>query len=515
MLFINISKRICCVLICCGLFAVLGAQTPKKHKKAPAPAPSPESIFDSVAQENRKIWQTPGFSVAVVKDGKVVFKKGYGVRELGKTEPFESNTLAEAASTTKAMTAMCLALLVEEGRIKWTDKVADIYPEFALSDPWLTWEVTIRDLLTHNAGLDNADFLWYGNNISADEMVRRLRYLKPAYSLRSSYTYQNIMYLVAGKVVEKVSGKTWEQFMADRIFKPLGMNRSFPSHAYAQSAPNQTAQHFQIEDKVELIPLYAVDQIAPAGAVWTCADDMAKWMLFLLDSTKTPDGKRWLKPASFAELFKPQALIPQPMFYPTTQLTRPHWTSYGLGWFQHDYRGQMLQFHTGSIDGAVAIVGLLPESKTGVCVFGNLDHAEMRHALMYQALDLWAFGDAGRDWTKEVAGLYRKIKEEGKLKKREKEGKRIPGTQPSLPLQAYLGRYSDPLYGTAVVRQENGRMFLKTNVLEMELEHWHYDVFKAVYLHRWLDQDWVQFSMNADEKVQDLSLSNMKFKKVE
>lgn len=494
---------------------MLAAQPKTGNKKNVPPSLSPAAVFEAFVQHELARWQTPGLSVAVVKDGQIVFNKGYGLRELGKPDLFETNTLAEAASTTKAMTALCMALLVEEGKVRWTDKVAAVYPDFELFDPYLTKEITVRDLFTHNAGLGNADFLWYGNTLSQDEIVRKLRYLKPAYSLRGSYTYQNIMYLVAGKVIEKLSGQTWENFMVDRIFKPLGMNRSFPSFAYAQTASNRTSQHFAIQDTVHVIPLASVDRIPPAGAVWTCADDMAKWMLFLLDSTKVRQGKRLIQPASFAELFKPQAIIPSEMFYPTAQLTKPNWTTYGLGWFQQDYRGKMIQFHTGSIDGAVALVGLIPDAHVGICVFANLDHAELRHALLYTALDLWAFGDNKRDWGTEIFDLYKKSRDEAKQKELEKASKKVLGTKPSLSLAGYAGNYADPLYGRAKVEYKNNVLRLTINELNLYLEHWHYDTFKGHYEQRWVGNEWVQFSLDADGKVSAMTLPNMRFQKID
>jgi CubicO group peptidase (beta-lactamase class C family) len=493
---------------------ILSAQS-KNSKKAALPAPLPAAVFEEYIQREAPRRRAPGFSVAVVKDGKIVFNKGYGVRELGKPDAFGTGTLAEAASTTKAMTAMCLALLVEEGKLRWTDKVVDVYPGFALYDPHATREVTVRDLLTHSAGLGNADFLWYGNSLSQEEMVRRLRYLPPAYSLRSSYTYQNVMYVAAGKLIEKTSGRTWEDFMTERIFKPLGMNRSYPTYSYSKAETDRTAQHFEINDTVQVIPVVHVDAAAPAGAVWTCSDDMAKWMLFLLDSTKTPDGKRWLNAAGFGELFKPQHLIPREQFYPTARLTKPNWTTYGLGWFQHDYRGRMVQFHTGSIDGAVAIVGLIPEERTGICVFANLDHDEFRHALMYKAFDLWAFGDSRRDWSAEFFDLYNNLKAEAKQKEAEKLAKRMPDAQTSAPFSAYAGRYSDPLYGEVEVTFDGRKLLLRLNDLRMTLEHWHFDTFRGHYERRWAGRDWVQFSLDPDGKVAELNIDRMHFRRSE
>lgn len=507
------NKNIRLLIVCCLLSGAgsLIAQ-PKKDKNS-APPPTPSGTFESFIQREAPQWRMPGFSVVVVKDGKIVHNKGYGVREMNQSAPFGTATLAQAASTTKAMTALCMALLVEEGKLQWSDKVCDIYPDFALYDAYATREVTIRDLLTHSAGLGNADYLWYGNHLTQAEMIQHLRYLPPAYSLRSSYTYQNVMYVVAGKVIERVSGQPWEDYITERIFKPLGMRRSFPVYTRSKTETDRTAQHFEINDVLQVIPAVPVDAAAPAGAVWTCSDDMAKWMLFLLDSTKTSDGKRWLSAAGFSELFKPQHLIPREQFYPTARLTRPHWTTYGLGWFQQDYRGRMVQFHTGSIDGAVAIVGLIPEERVGICVLGNADHSEFRHALMFTAFDLWAFGDNQHNWSKAFYDLYAGLKQEAKAKEAEKLAKRVPDTHPSLALSEYAGHYYDPLFGSVDVTVDGGQLSLQNNDLQMTLEHWHFDTFRGQYQNRWAGKEWVQFKMDTDGKIAEVWVEHRKFKK--
>ena len=453
--------------------------------------------FDKYVESARQQWQVPGLSIVVVKDGKVVFEKGYGVRELGKSDPVTNETLFGSMSTTKAMTVACLAMLVDEGKIGWDDKVIKYLPDFRVGDPYVTNELRVRDLLTHSAGLGNADFLWsWTPTIANAEVLRRMQYANPAYSLRSSFIYQNIMYLVAGTVIERVSGMPWEQFIRERLFSPLGMKNSFPNLSLSKSYVNRSASHFEVKGKIEVIPEMPADSIAPAGAVWSTADDIGKWVTFMLGDG-TANGKVLIKPATFNEILKPQVIVPAPQFYPTVAITKPHWMTYGLGWFQHDYRGEMVNFHTGSLDGRTAIIGLMRDKKLGVYIFGNLDHAELRHALMYKVFDVFGFGDNTRDWSSEFKTLYDGIKEQGRKRQEAVRAMRKTGTAPNLPLEAYAGRYSDPFYGSIDIQLSNGK--LRSNLgngLEADLEHWQFDSFMGTWNKSWWDQSLFTFSIS-------------------
>ncbi|HVF30534.1 MAG TPA: serine hydrolase domain-containing protein, partial [Pyrinomonadaceae bacterium] len=291
--------------------------------------------IDRYIEAARQSWEVPGMSVTIVHDGKVLMSKGYGTRELGKTEPVDSQTLFGVMSTTKAMTAVAMGLLVDEGKVSWRDKVVKHLPDFRIGDPYITQELEVRDLFTHNSGLASTDFLWARTpELPADEAVRRMQYARPAYSFRGGFQYHNSMYLVAGKVIEKLSGMPWEQFMTERVFRPLGMNSTLPTLQEAMKHPNRSIAHYRIKGTVEVINEMPIDSVAPAGSVWSNADDAAKWVNYLI-SGKTGDGKDLLKRSTLEEIFKPQVILPS-NFYPTFSITKPKWTTYGLGWFQHD-----------------------------------------------------------------------------------------------------------------------------------------------------------------------------------
>ena len=471
--------------------------------------------FDKYAEAARVAWGVPGMSIAVVQDGKVLLSKGYGLRELGKNDKVDSSTLFGAMSTTKAMTAVAMGILVDEGKVKWDDKVIKHLPDFRVADPYVTNELKVRDLFTHNAGIGNADFLWgWTPELPTAEVARRMQFAPQAYSFRGGYTYQNIMYVVAGLVIEKASGMPWERFMTTRVFEPLRMKDTFPDLSLSRRYRNRSSAHFEIEKKIEIIPETSADSVAAAGAVWSTSDDIAKWVSFLLGNAAA-DGKTILKPATLAEMMKPHAIIPIEQFYPTTRLTKPHWTTYGLGWFQHDYRGQMVNMHTGSLAGRTAIVGLIPDKKFGIYIFGNIDHVELRHALMYKAFDMFAFGDNTRDWSTEAKALYDGLAAAGEKQEEAVKAMRANGTSPSLPLAAYAGRYSDRFYGSMDISLVNGSLNLRINSENGgRLEHWQHETFQITWSKRWWGKDLMSFQLDpVTGKVDSLTLGGAVLKR--
>lgn len=465
--------------------------------------------FDAYVQKAAKDWEVPGLAVVVVKDGNVLLSKGYGVRELGTSNMVDSKTLFACASTTKAMTATCMGILVDEGKVSWNDPVVKHLPEFQLYDPFVTREITIRDLFLHDTGLGNADFLWGIMDIPADEVLRKMRDVKPSYSLRSSFIYQNIFYLAAGKVIEKVSGKPWNVFVRERIFQPLGMTRTFPLIADVKD-PNQTRPHYKVEGKITVIEHTKADEIGPAGSVWSCVDDMGKWMRVMIDSSKYSGG-RLLSAATWTEMFKPQVIVPPGQFYPTATLTKPNWTTYGLGWFQHDYKGRKVNFHTGSLAGEIAIHAQLPDEKLGVYVFGNYDHAEVRHAIMYKTFDLFALG-GNRDWSAEFLKLYDNIQAGYDKEEKAFEAMRAENTKPSFALKEYAGRYSDPLYGTTEITVQGDQLVaVVNNFVTARFSHWHYDTFRGWYDKKWYGKGNLRFTIGTDGTIKTVNFDGIDF----
>jgi CubicO group peptidase (beta-lactamase class C family) len=454
----------------------------------------------------------------VVKDGAVIFAKGYGVRGVGHSDAVDTHTLFAIGSTTKAITAAAIGMLVDEKRLGWDDPVTKHLPWFALKDPQVTREVTIRDLLTHRAGLPNADYLWYGQATPGRTILDRLRLVEPAYAVRSSFIYQNIMYAAAGAVVEAASGMPWERFIEARIFKPLGMTDSIATAATLESQPNRAMPHFIIGGAVERIDNASVDGVAPAGSIWSGVDDMAKWVRLLLAEgvVSGPFGEqRLLSRETVSELFRPQTLVTKQAFYPTAELTLPNWTTYGLGWFQQDYGGFKVDFHTGSIDGMVAICGLIRSRGIGVYILSNLDHAELRHALMLTAFDR-LLGRPARDWSADVRALYARLERETEEAEKKEDGLRTLDTRPSLPLGAYVGRYSDPLHGEVDISLSAADGTLRArygSAFDGPLEHWNFDTFKARWSAKWRGTAAAAFALDPNGKISELRLMGATFRR--
>lgn len=443
---------------------------------------TPDADLDAYIARGMQDWKVPGLSIAVVRNDSVVYAKGFGVRTLGAPDRVDARTLFGMMSTTKAMTALAVAMLVDSGKVAWDDPVTKHLPWFQLSDPYVTRELTVRDLLRHNSGLGNADLLWVRGDLSTRTILERVRGLKLAYSMRSGFVYQNVMYQVAGEVIAAASGMPWEQFVKSRIMDPIGMTRSQPTLLAMRGMhdANVSAAHFEIDGVVRAIEESPVDPVPAAGAAWSSAEDAGKWVRFLLDSGRV-GGKRLVSEASFRELFKPQAFVGPGEFYPTAEVTKPHWTTYGLGWFQQDYRGKFVSMHTGSIDGRTAIVGLMPDERVGVFIFGNVDHAEFRHALMWRALDAYT-GTPPRDWSAEFLKLYGDRKAKAAKATAEQEARRVAGTRPNLALDKYAGTYEHPVYGDMTFALADGALVTRFGPLPENagrLEHWHHDTFRA------------------------------------
>ncbi|MFV1987526.1 MAG: serine hydrolase [Gemmatimonadota bacterium] len=480
--------------------------------RSPTEAAFDASAFDAYVSRAVEDWDAPGLAVAVVKNGEILFEKGYGVLAVGEADRVDEHTRFSIGSTTKAMTAAAIGMLVEERKVRWDDPVTKHLPGFQLHDPYVTREVTVRDLLTHRAGLGNADFLWYGQDTSTDEIMSRIPYIEETYSFRSSFLYQNIMYIVAGEVIEAVSGMSWADFVRTRIFEPLGMTETFATLADTEGQPNVARPHEYVDGELVVIENASVDPVAPAGSVWSSVHDMSKWLRMLLADGKLPDGSRLLRASTVAELFTPQVV--QRSQYPADRLTSPNFMTYGLAWFQKDYRGRKIDYHTGSIDGMVAIAGLIREQGIGVYVLGNRDHVELRHALMYRVFDSFDAHGEARDWSAELLELYAPMEEAGRRAREAMLAKRVEGTSPTHELDAYTGVYSDRLYGTIEVTEGSDGLRAEYGPgLAGVLEHWSYDTFLLRFDARWRGESLVTFRLGTSGDVEALEMGRSTFRK--
>ena len=403
-------------------------------------------IIDDFARKGKELWQIPGMSLVIVENDSTIFKSTYGVKNYSTREKVDTKTIFSMGSTTKAFIAMGLGILVDRDSIGWNDKVVDHLPDFRLSDPYITYDARVKDLLTHNLGIGNEDRLWTTDSTSVEELLSNFSMSERKYSLRGGYTYQNIMYVVAGRLIEKVSGKTWQEFIQYNILEPIGLECTLTWSRDIFEYGNHTYPHMiDYEEGIVNVPFTISDQIGAAGMMWSCVEDMEKYLSFLLNKSEV-DGIRILSEKTFNYIFEPQIIIGS-SFYPTSKLTKPNWRTYGLGWFQHDYRGLKIDMHTGSLQGLVAIIAMVRDKNIALQVFANMDGAELRHALVYKIFDLLLFDDNSRDWNSEVFELYNERSERYKKSYFESFENRDKSKKLSYELKDFVGKFSNDMYG--------------------------------------------------------------------
>lgn len=476
---------------------------------------SPSKQLDEMILDGMKDWQIPGLAALVVKDGEVAFKKTYGVKNIETKKKVNENTLFSMGSTTKAIIAISLGMLVDQGKLKWEDKVIQHLPDFRLSDPYITVDARVKDLLTHNLGMGNADPLWIFDSLSTSETIKKFQYAEKVYPLRGGFVYQNIMYAIAGQLIESVSSQHWTTFVEENIFKPLKMSRSQAKSIDILTAGNYTTPHINIFDKgIVTVDYTFSDQIGAAGMIWSSINDISKYLTFLV-SGGVYEGDTLLQPATFQYLFKPQSILSNPI-YPTSVLTKHNWDTYGLGWFQQDYRGNKLDFHSGSLPGLVAIAGVMHSHNTAIYVFANLDHAELRHAIMYKALDLFIFNDDNRDWNKEVFDLYSGFKEKASENLIKRDSSRILETTPTLPIKDFAGLYENEMLGSIAVEVIEDKLHITiNNFRSYTATHWHYNTFLTNRDPKWQFDIMMNFTLNQSGKVDAVEFLGEKFLKSE
>ena len=433
--------------------------------------------IDAYAQQVIADWKGPGMAIAIVKDDKVVLQKGYGLRELGKPDKVDENTLFAIASNTKAFTTASLAILVDEKKLSWNDKVSKYLPDFQMYDPWVTHELTIRDLVSHRVGLDtfSGDLLWYDTTYSTDEILRRVRYLKPVSSFRSRYGYQNLMFIAAGKVVEKVSGKPWADFVKESILTPLGMNRTTTS--IRDLRDNYAIPHNESGGTLRVLPLGFLDSAAGAVRLNSSVADLSKWIRLQL-GRGTFEGKTIFSRQQSWEMWQPNIMQPISEAASQNNPTR-HFNAYGMGWGMYDYYGRKIINHSGGLDGMLSYTVLIPEENAGFVVLTNNESPSF--LIMMNKIRDMLVDAPKRDWNAEAKAQVERNKAADAAERAKVDAARVPNTKPSLDLAKYAGTYSSQMYGDVTVTNENGKLVLRLGPAPnfvADLEHWHYDTFQ-------------------------------------
>jgi CubicO group peptidase (beta-lactamase class C family) len=441
---------------------------------------SPE--FEAFVQQTLHLWHVPGVAIAIVKDGKVIHCTGVGARDLSGGLPVTSETLFPIASCTKAFTTLAAGLLVEKGKLDWEQPVYEILPDFKLYDDVATLRLTVRDLLCHRSGLPGYDMLWYGSNFSRKEILRRLRYLEPSCDLRTAFQYQNLMFIVAGLIIEQVTGQSWVEFIRERILTPLGMKRSGFSTVLLQEDPDHSQPYQAFDDEVIEIPFFEADgenaNTCGAGGIVSCASDMSRWLLFQLQEGRLGDTKL-ISPSTIELMRQPHVYMDDPA---GRQRYGFEFSSYGLGWFLRMHKGQMLVWHDGNADGFTSFVALAPHRSCGVVVLSNGDFSPAPGIIAYTALDLLL--DLKRtDWNAGEKAFYDEISQVIQSSQEESTRQR-KNALPSHPLEAYLGEYEHPGYGVVSVYQADQEIRIMINhKLDYPLEQYHFDVFEIIDQH--------------------------------
>jgi CubicO group peptidase (beta-lactamase class C family) len=466
-------------------------------------APDPLAGLDSYIEEAMDRWNVPGAAVAIVKDQEVVYAKGFGVRDLEEGGDVDADTLFGIGSCTKAFTATATGLLVQDGKISWDDPVLRHMPEFQMYDPVVTRKITVRDLLCHRSGLGTfiGDLTWFGSIYGRADAIHRVRLLEPAYDFRTGFGYSNAMFLVAGEIVPRVTDFSWDDFIDQRIFTPLGMDRSNTSVSALKATANVAAPHRKVDGEIVPIPHDDIDNMAPAGSINSSANDIARWLL-LQTGKGSFGGEQVVDPAVISETrtahnFRPVSDRAKEL-NPWT-----HFSAYGLGWGLSDYRGRLVVSHGGGLPGMVAYVALLPEENLGIAVLVNFDLHGLRQSVVNHVIDAY-LGAEPHDWAQIYFERIERILEARAAAKTQREEARIKDTEPSLVLQNYVGRYTNAIYGDAEVTLENGVLTLDPKAhpaVSGQLKHWQFDTFLCTWTDPFWDQSMVYFELDDAGKV--------------
>ena len=477
------------------------------------PRSSPPPDIDAYVGRVMKVFEVPGIALAVVKDGRVVLARGFGVKKLGSGEKTDAQTLFAIASNTKLFTAVALGLLVEEGRLAWDAPVIDYMPGFCMWDPFVTRELTVRDLLVHRSGLGlgAGDLLWWPpSTYTRKEILRRLRFIKPATSFRSAYAYDNVLYLAAGELVEAVSGKTWEEFVNERILRRLGMSGSTVTASATGRGGNEAWPHARVDGIVRPVAPFASDNTNPAGGIRSSAEDICRWLLVRLDNGKLADGTRLFSEQTARELTTPVTPMPNPK--PAAELAslKANFRGYALGLDVHDYRGHPVFSHTGGMPGYFSKITLLPEQGLGVAVFTNQESGDAFNAITWRIVDHYLDAPA-TDWIEAFRKRRSRVENETSAALKKAAAARAPGSRPSLPLGKYCGLYRDSWYGDIAIAMEDGKVVLRfshTPGMVGDLEHWQHDTFIVRWRDRELRADaYVTFALNPDGSIDQARMS--------
>ena len=510
----------------CGALLVFAASAAWAQQPVPAAPPAtvaqqgsalPAQLqdFSAYVDDTLKTFQVPGVAVAIVKDGKVVLEQGFGVRELGKPAKVDAHTLFAIASNTKAFTAASLQMLADQGKLDMDGRVIDYLPWFRMSDPYVTHEMRIRDLLAHRSGLSlgAGDLLyWPPTSYTTEDVVKRLGDVPIKNSFRGHYAYDNILFAVATLVIEKVSGQSYADFVREHIFKPVGMDESLIDCTYLKPGMDAATGHAPYNFKdVKPVPPMAWLNDPGAGGIYASVHDLAKWMNVQLAGGALPGGGRLFSEKSHRAMWSMLTPIPvsKPSIPEMAPLT-PDFYGYGEGWFLSDYMGQKLAWHTGGWPGFVSRVTMVPKLHLGVVVLTNQQSGAAFNAITYRVLDAYLNPQHKTDWVAVYDKAVKQFEAKADDSLARHEAERDKHSKPSLPLAQYAGTYRDPWYGDIVIGDEGGKLrlrFSKTQQLVGTMTPWQHDTFVVRWDDRSLNADaFVNFALDDDGHVREMRM---------
>jgi CubicO group peptidase (beta-lactamase class C family) len=474
---------------------------------------APPKDLDAYVNRAIKTFGAPGMAVAVVEDGKTVVTRGYGVRKLGEPGLVDEHTVFPIGSNTKAFTSAALAILIDEGKLAWDDKVVSHLPGFQMYDPYVTGEMTVTDLLVHRSGLGlgEGDLMFYPpTTFTRQEIVERLRYLKPATSFRSAFAYDNMLFIAAGQLVAHTAGESWDDFMRQRVFKPLGMPDATATSGELAPGANRGWPHIRTGGEVrglgEQQPMphvELIDNAGPAGSINASAVDMSKWLQVQLSRGVMPNGQRLFNAEQAAAMWTPQTLIPTRPLPGALAPASEQFSAYALGWFVRDWRGHKVYTHDGGVPGGVSTVMVIPEKHVAFAVMTNSEEIGALHSVDDYLLDHY-FGEPQTDWTTLYKQAIDAAAARGVAFMKAQPAGQAEGPPASLPIGKFAGVYRDPWYGTVTITPQGQGLaisFDRTPTMKGTLEHVAYDTFRTRFTDKAIEDAYVTFTLAPDGSI--------------
>lgn len=458
--------------------------------------------IDLYLEKTQKEWNVPGMSVGIIQDGKLVFSKGYGLKEVGRNDQPDEHTLYAVASNSKAFTSALMAMYVQEGKLRWTDKVVDHLPYFRLYEPGISEKVNLMDILSHRVGLRtfSGDILWYKSKLTSEQIIRRLRYMPNQFEFRDGFGYSNVMYVTAGEILKKAGGKPWGELVTERILKPLGMSRTTYKLSELTKLGNLASPHALVDGKNVPIPYTDWEEVAATGGLYSSVSDMSKWLILHLQNGI--NGKdTLLRPGSYSQLWTMHNNFE--VNHQGYGYFNVNYSGYGLGWVLRDFHGVMNASHTGGYDGMITSVSIFPDLNAGVIVLTNGLESPITAVSNY--LNEALLGKPEKDWSKITLERQKQNKDRD-TRIKDKLSARVKDTKPALPLEKYAGVYHTAVYGDIKVSLQQGRLkieFEHTPFLNAWLDHFHYDTWQLNWINQspWYTFGTVQFTLNSELKV--------------